>query len=215
MPKRVDRQERRRQLSDALTRLAAARGLDGISLRHVAAEAGVSTGMVQHYFRSKDELMAFALETVHDTVRARLAARGPERSASPRATVRALLVELLPLDEERSREAHVAMAFLAYSAARPSLAEALYADDDLMRDFMADRIREAGEPGRTPPGQEPARAATALLALTEGLGTTMLLRPEARDDLLATFDSHLDLVFGPEPAHDSTSANGPDAAETR
>ena len=57
MPRRVDHQLRRKQLADAVMRLAATEGLEEVSLRHVAAEAGVSTGMVQHYFRTKDEMM--------------------------------------------------------------------------------------------------------------------------------------------------------------
>ena len=52
MPKKVDRQERRTRIADALMRVAADQGLEAVSLRHVAAEAGVSAGMVQHYFRT-------------------------------------------------------------------------------------------------------------------------------------------------------------------
>jgi AcrR family transcriptional regulator len=54
--------------------LAATRGLEAVSLRHVATEAGVSTGMVQHYFRTKDEMMTFALEMVMDNIQARATA---------------------------------------------------------------------------------------------------------------------------------------------
>jgi AcrR family transcriptional regulator len=55
MPKKVDRQERRTLIADALMRVAADQGLAAVSLRTVAAEAGVSAGMVQPYFRTKDE----------------------------------------------------------------------------------------------------------------------------------------------------------------
>ncbi|MGH3910171.1 MAG: TetR/AcrR family transcriptional regulator, partial [Pseudonocardiaceae bacterium] len=64
MPKRVDHRARRTQIADALMRVAATKGLQAVSLRHVAHEAGVSAGMVQHYFRTKDEMMTFALEVV-------------------------------------------------------------------------------------------------------------------------------------------------------
>jgi AcrR family transcriptional regulator len=42
VPKRVDHEERRRQIADALLRAAAARGLHATGMREVAAEAGVS-----------------------------------------------------------------------------------------------------------------------------------------------------------------------------
>ena len=58
MPKKVDPEERRRLIADALMRVAAEQGLESVSLRHVATQAGVSAGMVQHYFRTRDEMMA-------------------------------------------------------------------------------------------------------------------------------------------------------------
>jgi len=64
VPKQVDPHERRTLLADALLRVAAHRGLMDVSLRHVAAEAGVTAGMVQHYFRTKDEMMIFALDVI-------------------------------------------------------------------------------------------------------------------------------------------------------
>jgi TetR/AcrR family transcriptional regulator, transcriptional repressor of bet genes len=62
MPKRVDPLAQRRSIAEAVFRLAVARGADAVSMRDVAAEAGVSLGMVQHYFRSKDEMLLFALD---------------------------------------------------------------------------------------------------------------------------------------------------------
>ena len=54
-----------------MCRLAAKDGLERVSIRHVAAQAAVSIGQVQHYFRTKDELLLFA----SDTVRARAGQR--------------------------------------------------------------------------------------------------------------------------------------------
>ena len=76
MPKRVDPLAQRRSVAQAVFRLAGARGADAISMRDVAAEAGVSLGMVQHYFRSKDEVLLFALGHMRDRV---AAAAGPSR----------------------------------------------------------------------------------------------------------------------------------------
>jgi hypothetical protein len=54
--------------------------------------------MVQHYFKTKDEMMTFALDVVRDSVRARLAASvsSEDLAASPTAFVRSLLNELPP-----------------------------------------------------------------------------------------------------------------------
>ena len=62
MPKRVDHEERRRQIADALLRTAATRGLHATGMREVAAEAGVSLRLVQYYFGAREELMLAAIQ---------------------------------------------------------------------------------------------------------------------------------------------------------
>jgi AcrR family transcriptional regulator len=56
--------ERRPEILAAAARVIAARGLDGTRLSDVAAEAGVSVGTIQHYFRTRHRLLAatFAFE---------------------------------------------------------------------------------------------------------------------------------------------------------
>lgn len=51
-PKRVDHEQRRRQIGEALLRVASTRGLQSATMREVAAEAGVSLRLVQYYFHS-------------------------------------------------------------------------------------------------------------------------------------------------------------------
>ncbi|MFC5061103.1 TetR/AcrR family transcriptional regulator [Actinomycetospora atypica] len=190
MPKKVDHHARRTLLADALMRVAAQRGLEDVSLRHVAAEAGVTSGMVQHYFRTKDEMMVFALGAVRDRVEQRLAADPVPDDAGPRHQVEVLLVQLLPLDEERELEAHVSLAFQAYAAVKPEIAEELRADTSRMREGLAGLVAAAGAV------VDPALAAVALLSLVEGLTLHTLGRHLTADEALAALRAHLDLVLG-------------------
>ncbi|MEJ2888197.1 TetR/AcrR family transcriptional regulator [Actinomycetospora aeridis] len=190
MPKQVDHHERRTLLADALLRVAAERGLMDVSLRHVAAEAGVTAGMVQHYFRTKDEMMIFALDVVAARVQARL-----HDDPDPRRLVRSLLVQLLPLDADRELEGRVAVAYHAYAATRPDVAARLEEDTRGMRAAVAERIHAAAGSGPL----DPEIAATGLLALVEGLAVHVLGGHLAPADALATLDAHLDVAFG-EPA---------------
>ncbi|MDT0267277.1 TetR family transcriptional regulator C-terminal domain-containing protein [Streptomyces sp. DSM 44915] len=190
MPRRVDHRERRELLADALMRLAAARGLEGVSLRQVAAEAGVSTGMVQHYFRTKDEMMTFALAMVMDRVRERSGAE--LTSTAPRELVRGLLCQVLPLDETRRLENHVVLAFLAYAAVKPSIAAGLREAAAQTRTFLAEQLRAAGPPA----GVDPDRAAAGLLALVDGLGLQLLSSQYTEEAALAALDAQLTLLFG-------------------
>jgi AcrR family transcriptional regulator len=189
MARRVDRRERRELLADALMRLAAARGLEAVSLRHVAAEAGVSTGMVQHYFRTKDEMMVFALGMVMDRIRRR--SQAVAAPATPRELVRGLLLQVLPLDETRRLENHVVLAFLAYAAVKPSLASGLREAAAQMRGFLTEQLRAAGVDG-----VDPEQAAAGLLALVDGLGLQVLSQQYAAEDAAAALDAQLVLLFG-------------------
>lgn len=197
MPRKVDHHERRARIADALMRVAATGGLEAVSLRHVAAEAGVSTGMVQHYFGTKDELMLFALDLVSQGVQARLARRAESLGddPAPRTLVRSLLVEILPLDAERAAEGRVSLAFLAYAAVHPHVGAGLSESIGQMRAFIADRIRAAQAAGEATTAIDPDHAATALLALVDGLGVHVLAGHYSPDDALAVFDAHLDTIF--------------------
>lgn len=75
VPKKIDHQARRLQLIDAVWRITRRDGWDAVSLRKVAAQAGVSMGMVQHYFTTKDEMLRFAIEMISEDVRGRIRAR--------------------------------------------------------------------------------------------------------------------------------------------
>jgi AcrR family transcriptional regulator len=191
MPKRVDPQQRRRRIAEALMRVAAERGLEAISLRHVAAAAGATTGMVQHYFRTKDEMVLFALQAVSDNAEARIgaavAALGGE--PTPRDLLRTMFLQILPLDEPRRADGRVALAFLAYAAVRPAVAEAQRRSAAGLRDFAADLIRAAGG------ADDPVRAATGLTALVEGLGLQLLSDVYPPEAAVAVLDAQLDAVF--------------------
>lgn len=193
MPKVVDHNERRTRIAEALLRVAGEHGLEAVSLRHVATEAGVTSGMVQHYFRTKDEMMAFALEVVRERGEARLTAAaarlGPD--PAPRDVLRTVVAGVLPTDEASRAEGRVALAFLAYTAVRPEAAAALRADTAAMRTFVAERIR-AGGPRE---GVDPDRAAVVLLALMEGLGLHLLGGHYGPETALAALDAHLDTIF--------------------
>lgn len=196
MPKKVDHHARRILLADALMRVAASRGVEDVSLRHVAAEAGVTAGMVQHYFRTKDEMMIFALGAVRARVQARLGDGSDLAGTGPREMVRALLVQLLPLDADRELEAHVGLAFHAYAAARPDIAADLREDTVGMRAALAERILRAQDTGRVSASIAPELAATGLLALVEGLNIHVLGRHVTAEHALATLDGHLEVLLG-------------------
>ena len=107
-------------VTDALLHIVAERGLDQVSVREVAAGANVSIGTVQHYFRTKDRMLAAAYEEVVRRIRSRLEA--VKLGADVRQNLSAVLAELLPLDARRVAESRVHLAFAARAATMPELA---------------------------------------------------------------------------------------------
>ena len=119
MPRQVDHEQRRRTIGEALWRIVSTQGLEAVSLRTVAQEAGVSMGQVQHYFSSKDDMLLYAFGMLSWRVEARLLAGPPDGSH-----IRTLFLQMLPLDDERREEAQVTVAFMARAAVSPTFAEA-------------------------------------------------------------------------------------------
>ncbi len=80
--RRLDPARRRDQLLDVAVGLAAGRDLTAVSVREVAAAAGVSEGLLYHYFPTKDALLLAAVQRAADAMTRALevAVRGGPRA---------------------------------------------------------------------------------------------------------------------------------------
>ncbi|MFJ3201367.1 TetR/AcrR family transcriptional regulator [Streptomyces sp. NPDC086989] len=188
MPRQVDHEGRRRLIAEAVCRLADESGLEGVTLRDVAARAQVSMGAVQRCFRTKDEMLVFALgyvgERIAERVRARLV-RSPAQSAGTALGHAATEVALLR--EEHRAEARVWLAFVAQAVVSEPLAATLKVNYAALQESFTRLIAEAAEDaGRAAP-LDPRREARALLALADGLTAHVLighLTPRQAQDVL-------------------------------
>jgi TetR/AcrR family transcriptional repressor of bet genes len=176
VPKVVDHEERREELAAAVWRLASREGLEAITVRRVAEEAGWSTGALSHYFSEKEELVLFAFRTVADRVGRRVA-QTEERTSDPLELARAMLVEGLPIDRERSEEVRLWFAFLGLALTRPTLARAQRVTYRAWRDRVAGHLARAQEDGRLRADFDCATEAAALVALVDGLAVQAIFEP--------------------------------------
>lgn len=60
MPRRIDLDERREHLAQAVWTIIRERGIGAVSVRVVAAEAGVAVGSLRHVFPTRTELLQFS-----------------------------------------------------------------------------------------------------------------------------------------------------------
>ncbi len=212
MPRQVDHEGRRRLIAEAVCRLADASGLEGVTLRDVATRAQVSMGAVQRCFRTKEEMLVFALgyvgERIGERVRARLV-RSPAQSAG--TALGHAATELALLREEHRAEARVWLAFLAQAAVSEALAATLKANYAALQEVFTRLIAEAGEADEAGEGAggsadpegaaalDPEREARALLALADGLTAHVLigrLAPHEAQDIL---HAHLAALWDRRP----------------
>jgi DNA-binding transcriptional regulator YbjK len=181
----VDVDERRRAIAEAVFRVVEMSGSEALSLRDVAAEAGVSMGMVQHYFRTKDEMLMFALDHMGERVGRRIQNRlTAMHDPTSKEVVRAMLAEMLPSTKASRQEAAVSIAFFNRAVATPAYAQALR---EGYRRILALVVAQL------PPGRQDD--ATTLFWLTQGLLGPVLLGHYTADEALALLDVQLDRAF--------------------
>jgi TetR/AcrR family transcriptional regulator, transcriptional repressor of bet genes len=178
MPKVVDHEERRAELAAAVWRLASREGLEAVTVRRVAEEAGWSTGAVVHYFADKEDLLLFAFSTVADRVRTRLT-KAEANTTEPLELARAWLVEGLPVDSEHQAEVRVWFAFLGLALTRPAFARAQRLTYRAWRGRVAELLEEARKRGDIRADADPTAAAAALVAVVDGLAIQATFEPRA------------------------------------
>jgi AcrR family transcriptional regulator len=185
VPKQVDHEQRRREITEALCRIAAASGLEAVSLGQVAVEAGMSKGLVQHYFRSRDEMLVYATGYLRERVEHRIA------SGAGDATLRNLLAALLPTTPEARTESLVANAFFIRALKDPALADRFAKGDALLRAAVVGLFAAGQEAGELAAELDQERESDILLAIVAGLSQSLLLGQHSPDSALAALDHQL------------------------
>jgi len=190
MPKIVDHDAQRLTFADAAMRLIARHGIEGVTMRAVAAEAGLSYGSLFHYFDSKDDLLMHAVRQLTSSQTSRV-----NEYESQYSGLKAL--EHLLCDDaivnDASRDYWMVWLTFQYKVALDDAFAELHAD--LVRGWL-ERIegllseaREAGEVSRS---IDVETESMALWAYSVGVGQLGLLHPESmspgrQKDLISTY----------------------------
>jgi AcrR family transcriptional regulator len=201
VPKRVDHEQRRKQIADALMRAAATRGLHATGMREVAAEAGVSLRLVQYYFGTKEELVLFATQQLAAQYAARVMARinglkEADGQARPRDIIAAILTEAVPADDERRTFTIIYTAYMALSLTDPALAiTPLIRNSNAVSDVIAAQLRAAQAAGDMPARLDPDLEALILMTMSAGLGTSVLAGHSSPGQAQDVIEYHLSRLF--------------------
>lgn len=195
MTLRTPAPDRRRALIDATLSIIAERGFAETTVARICDAAGVSRGLISHYFAGKEALLLEAYRGLSQELAAETAKAMGDGDGDPMSALRALVeVSFRPPVFEADKIA----AWLAFwSAARGSAAlNAL--NRKLYRGYRASVTRLMAEAARSRGlGLDAHRAATALTALIDGLWLEHALDPEAfgADQAEAVCLDYLDRLF--------------------
>jgi AcrR family transcriptional regulator len=97
MPKVVDHAQRREEIALVACRVVAQYGFEQATIVRIAREAGYTTGMVAHYFDTKQDIIIAALRLILTRIEARLTKPAAEGASD----LQAVLTETLPIDAQR------------------------------------------------------------------------------------------------------------------
>jgi AcrR family transcriptional regulator len=200
MPKIVNHEERRKELLTATWRVIARTGIVGATTREIAREGGVSTGVLAHYFTDKEDILAAALRLAHQQFNGRVQER--TQGLLGLAAVRAIMLEAMPLDDERLLEAQIELNFIAVSLGNAGLREMRQEEVDRFWESLHYRVSEAQKIGQLGPSADAGAITDELVILIAGVSQQAVLRSHlaAPQRQLQVLETVLARITVPAPA---------------
>ena len=175
MPKIVDHDLQRVKFAEAAMSLIARDGLEGVTMRAVAAEAGLSYGSLFHYFNSKDELLMHAVR--HSTS---LQTKRINKYTSKYSGLKALehlLCDDAIITESTRDDWMVWLTFLYKAALQASFATAYAELIDGWQARITGLLEDAQQAGEIRSELDVEFEAMAIWAYSAGIGQLGLLHP--------------------------------------
>lgn len=195
MPRTVDHDQRRSRILKAFIAVASREGLHAVSLRAVAAEAGVSLRLVQYYFDTKAGLMQSGLTYLEDVSNKRLKARLQSSGQSPSArhALEALFAVALPTDAESRRFHLLWTSYAMLAMTDPDISDRTFvASPNRVQKRIASLLERGKAEGEFGSEIDTETEARMLLAVIHGLGTAVLVGQQSSETASSGFAYYLD-----------------------
>ena len=177
MPKIVDHEERRRLIVEALWRVVSRDGAAAVSVRNVAAEAGMPKSSIGHYVGTMPQLLSLAIAQMVTFVRAQSADMDRATIDVDKATD--AMMTLVPTDARRRQMSEVWLLLLSQRNAEPELAPILSDLNAQVLEGLTEGLTALRSQGLVDPSRDLGREARVLHALIDGLAVQSLTDPDA------------------------------------
>ena len=180
MPKIVDHDERRRVIVEALWRVVARDGAHEVSVRHVAAEAGMPKSSIGHYVGTMPQLMGLAVDQlVQENTDYLLSLDLMDMDAEMATEV---LYTLVPVSERRRHMSGVWLLLAAQAGADPEFAEVLHRLNASVAEGIGELLRAMQQRGLVDSDRDIDRETRRLHALIDGLALQCMTDPSLRSE---------------------------------
>lgn len=166
----------RDDVAQAAWRVIVRDGLHRTSVRAIARELGATTGVVTYYFRTKTELLHFAMDRLTQAIDREISAAVEGVTGVER--IRRIFAVALPLGPRQVTGWRIWVAFLGLAQSSRRLREEHQRRLQILSDRVAGDLEALRAEGRLRPGLDPRREADALTAVADGIGLGYLLRPK-------------------------------------
>lgn len=176
MPKIVDHDEKRKQIAEAAWNIIGKEGVEKASIRRVASEAGMSSGALRHYFSTQDEMLLFIMNYYLEEGKKR--SQNKEWSENPVQAVEEVLLELVPIDEEKKIETSVWWILALRSLTSDTIKDKKDEMTDGTYELANSMIEILALKGVLSDSMNAELEKSRLTALIEGLSIHALLRPD-------------------------------------
>lgn len=176
MPKIVDREARKVELAQAVWTVVARDGVEGASVRAVAAEAGWTRGVIAHYFKDHDDLLLFAYRLALQRESGFIPT--PEEQPDPVERLVRTLLRTLPVDEASTLDFKIWLSFLGRIADHAELAQVILREHHGVFAMIRDLVADCHTAGLLDPPDGVQEASEAVRIFVDGLGVATALDPE-------------------------------------
>lgn len=180
---------RRTEIIEAVERLLARGGLNAVTMRAVAAEAGVSLRLVQYYGSAKDELVSATLDRLAEKSVERWQARTRRQGdASPLEVIKAFFDEALPTDRASQDFHRVGVSMETLAITDPDMAGQAYQRHlSELGDHLSGVLKSSGLSATV------ARClALEVMALAHGVGTLVMVGQLSEADAQTLIKDYLE-----------------------
>ncbi len=175
MPKVVNHEQRRQLIIDKSTDIIADHGFDELTIRGLAASLDMSTGMITHYFDSKDQILFAALQGVHDRFFQR--AKKAIGDAQGIEAIRRRMQASIPLTKSVKKDWSIMFQFWGRATHEAEFSRFMKREHNKLRQLDLDHLKQAQRQGEIDKRHNLDHIFEQLDAMTTGMGITSVFNP--------------------------------------